>query len=612
MKKTGTNPRSGLWIVLSVLSVGFLLMVWSGSIPSFAQDQKPAPAATAESKTGQPAPPAATEPKAEKPAAGTAQPQEVKEEAKPAVETKKPAANAPEAKPAVEPPKTDKEKPAAEENETESEEASGDLDNSSCMDCHNADILEMSKEELLENVEVGDKPAPPRKKPPFLFGDLSLAIDMKKYEAGVHAETTCVECHQGIEEIPHKQRLEQVNCAECHEDAVEAVKASAHGDKSKHPLSCIGCHDVHYSKGVSTHAAGWKGKYCIECHGKYGLDTVAAHKKLYEAKLHMDSLGCLSCHKGKEGEVHDIAPAKEMVINCESCHSKDTVLSEVEKKPVGFTQYIFSAKFINEDVLKKFGYVLGANRVPLLDLIVILLVIGPLALPFAHGGLRILCRRKGPIELPEEKIYLHPLLERIWHWVQALAIVMLIITGAIIHWPEVFSGWFEWGVSVHNWFGWLAVIAWSFWFLYNLLTGRITHYIPKKGEIPKGMIKQARFYGYGIFKHESHPYAPSEDNKFNPLQKIAYLQFQLFLFPLLLISGLLYMYPEYFKGIIEGIGGMTVLALIHYILAALFAAFLVAHLYLATTGETVSENFKAIITGYGIKEEHHEDDTRVV
>ena len=78
----------------------------------------------------------------------------------------------------------------------------------------------------------------------------------------------------------------------------------------------------------------------------------------------------------------------------------------------------------------------------------------------------------------------------------------------------------------------LLVISWVLWFLYVILSGRIKHYIPKKGEIPGGMIKQAKFYGYGIFKHEPHPYAPTEDNKFNSLQKIAYMKFQLLLMPL--------------------------------------------------------------------------------
>ncbi|MGD9819601.1 MAG: cytochrome b/b6 domain-containing protein, partial [Desulfomonilaceae bacterium] len=159
---------------------------------------------------------------------------------------------------------------------------------------------------------------------------------------------------------------------------------------------------------------------------------------------------------------------------------------------------------------------------------------------------------------------------------------------------------------VHNWFGWAAVISFVAWIIYVIFSGRISHYFPKKGEIPGGMIKQAKFYGYGIFKHEPHPYAPSEDNKFNPLQKIAYLQFQLLFLPLLLVSGLLYMYPDCFSGIVAAIGGLKIVAIIHLILGALFAAFLIAHMYLATTGETVSENFKAMIFGYGTKEDHHD------
>ncbi len=76
--------------------------------------------------------------------------------------------------------------------------------------------------------------------------------------------------------------------------------------------------------------------------------------------------------------------------------------------------------------------------------------------------------------------------------------------------------------------------------------------------------------------------------------------------PILVISGLMYMYPEFFKGFIEIIGGMKVLTTVHFLLAGLFASFLVAHIYLATTGETVGENFKAIIFGYGIKSDHEE------
>jgi thiosulfate reductase cytochrome b subunit len=496
-----------------------------------------------------------------------------------------------------------KAEPATEEKEQAEEEESEEQTNESCLECHNPEILKWSKEEKTDNVDVGEKPAPPSVKPRFVFGELSLSIDKKKFEAGVHADTACVECHQGIKEIPHKQRLGRVNCAECHDEAAESIAAGIHGKKAgKKAPPCIGCHDVHYGKDMDAYAAQWKMKACVRCHKKYGLDTVAAHKNLYEANMHLTSLGCMICHKGKEPGVHNMTSVK--AVQCDSCHSKVTVLAEKKEAPKPFWAYVTQARFINDAVRKKFGYVIGANRIPLLDLIIILAVLGPMALPVFHGGLRILTRRKGPIELPEEKILLHPFIERLWHWVQALCIVMLIITGVVLHWPEKFPGWFDWAVGWHNVFGITALIAFLVWLIYNLGTGRIKHYIPTREEIPAGLVKQAKFYGVGIFKHEPHPYAPSEDNKFNPLQKIAYLQFQVLLFPILLLSGILYMYPETFKGIIDAIGGMTVLAIVHYILGGLFAAFLVAHLYLATTGETVGENFKAIVFGYGIKSDH--------
>jgi thiosulfate reductase cytochrome b subunit len=474
------------------------------------------------------------------------------------------------------------------------------------MDCHNSDILKLSKEDLAEQVTVEEKVLPPRAKPRYVVSKMNLAIDEKQYADGVHAETTCVTCHKDVTELPHKQRLSPVDCKECHEDSVESVKTSAHGDKGPKAVGCIDCHNVHYGKGKAEYEQEFRRTQCVNCHKAYGMDTEKGHAKLYEPRLHL-ALDCMLCHKGNGPGVHNIQPVKKMVASCEACHSKKTILSKEKVEPTSFMDYIQKTSFINADVLKNFGYVLGANRIPALDTILIFVVIAPLGLPIVHGGLRILTRRKEPLHLPEEKILLHPMIERIWHWFQALCIVMLIITGVMLHWPEKFPGWFNWAVTVHNWFGTGAVIGFLVWLFYNLGTGRISHYIPRKWEIPTGIITQARFYGYGIFKHEPHPYAPTEDNKFNPLQKIAYLQFQALLFPILLITGILYMYPETFKGVIDALGGMTVLGIVHFLLGGLFAAFLVAHLYLATTGETIGENFKAIIFGYGIKSDHREE-----
>lgn len=205
-----------------------------------------------------------------------------------------------------------------------------------------------------------------------------------------------------------------------------------------------------------------------------------------------------------------------------------------------------------------------------------------------------------------EKMYLHPLTERIWHWIHAVLIILLIVSGMQIHWPDTvnFFGSFSNAINVHEWSGIFVVFDFLLWLFYNLITKRVSHYIPRKKDIYPGIPKQARFYAYGIFKNEPHPYSASEDNKFNPLQKMAYFKFMFLMMPILLLSGIVYLFPSLFASFIIVIGGLKVVAVIHFIMAIIFAAFLVAHLYLATTGHTVFADFISMINGYAEKEEH--------
>ncbi len=489
------------------------------------------------------------------------------------------------------------EKPGSDSN-------SEDEANQSCLGCHAPEILRMYRQQLHEQVILVEKSSTQIAKPVFVAGELNLAIDEKKYSEGVHGSTGCLDCHQDIK--GQKQRLKSVACQECHEEPVESVRTSAHarmgGAKA---TGCLGCHDVHYGKEKVHYLKDFNGKICVDCHQVHGMDAAKQHKNLYETRMHL-VMDCMLCHSGERPGVHNIPADKGKAATCESCHNQRTILSKGKQNPAGAGDHIRQIGFINGDALQKFGYVIGAHRIPLLDALIILAAIVPLGLCIAHGATRLVTIRKIPIHLPEEFILLHPLIERIWHWVQAICTIVLITTGAMLHWPEKFPGWFDWAVKVHNWFGIATVLAFVLWLVYNLVTGRISHYFPKAQEIASGITRQVRYYVYGIFRHEPHPHHPTEDNKFNPLQKIAYLQFQLFILPIVLVSGLLYMYPDTLRGLIDQVGGMALLGTVHFFLGGLFAAFLVAHIYLATTGETIGENFKAIITGYGIKSHHPE------
>ena len=57
-----------------------------------------------------------------------------------------------------------------------------------------------------------------------------------------------------------------------------------------------------------------------------------------------------------------------------------------------------------------------------------------------------------------QKIYIHPLPVRIWHWTNALGFVLLIATGLQLRYmdlAQIIS--FRWAVTLHNWIGFVLI-----------------------------------------------------------------------------------------------------------------------------------------------------------
>ena len=118
----------------------------------------------------------------------------------------------------------------------------------------------------------------------------------------------------------------------------------------------------------------------------------------------------------------------------------------------------------------------------------------------------------------------------------------------------------------------------------------------------KGIDGVLRFYLYGVFVGEAHPHHMSAENKFNPLQRLAYLGLLFVLIPILIVTGLIFFFfPELrAAGYIDQIGTV---ALIHTLSAYLTLAFLIVHLYLITLGARLSSHIKAMLTGKEVVDE---------
>jgi thiosulfate reductase cytochrome b subunit len=195
-----------------------------------------------------------------------------------------------------------------------------------------------------------------------------------------------------------------------------------------------------------------------------------------------------------------------------------------------------------------------------------------------------------------QKVYIYRAFERFWHWTQAILIFFLAFTGFEIHGTINF---FEYqnAVKYHNIAAYSFIVLIIFAIFWHFATGEWRQYLPTF----KNMKAQIFFYMFGIFSNSSHPTKKSVLSKLNPLQKLVYFGLKILVIPVMVFSGLLYMFYRYpQQGIIEGlnINSVEVIAIFHTAGAFLLIAFLIVHLYLITTGATVTSNLKAMITGY--------------
>lgn len=204
-------------------------------------------------------------------------------------------------------------------------------------------------------------------------------------------------------------------------------------------------------------------------------------------------------------------------------------------------------------------------------------------------------------EMHMQRIYVHPLPVRIWHWINALGFVLLIVTGVHVRYAgqlELMS--FRSAIALHNVTGFALICNYFIWLVFYLFTDKIRVYHPELNPLThfRNAMKQAMFYGYGIFKGEPNPHHVSAYHKFNALQSMAYQIIMILLVPIQFYTGVLLWDVNRFSGTVELLGGVRVVDTIHVLLFVFFTAFIFIHPYLASLGHTPSAHFKAMLTGY--------------
>ena len=206
-----------------------------------------------------------------------------------------------------------------------------------------------------------------------------------------------------------------------------------------------------------------------------------------------------------------------------------------------------------------------------------------------------------------KQVYIYKGFERFWHWSQAALIIFLAFTGFEVHGSFSFFG-YEKAVLYHKVSSMLLMGLIVFAIFWHVTTGEWKQYIPTT----KRLADQILYYTRGIFRGEKHPTKKTTLSKLNPLQVLTYLGFKLFLVPLIVITGILYMSHKHINPntmIIVDTVPLEPVALLHTLGAFLLIAFLIVHVYMTTTGHTVTSNIAAMITGYEVVDDDNQDNS---
>lgn len=217
-------------------------------------------------------------------------------------------------------------------------------------------------------------------------------------------------------------------------------------------------------------------------------------------------------------------------------------------------------------------------------------------------------------------VWRHPAAVRITHWLNVIAVVVLIMSGLniLLAHPYLY-----WGVRstfadpwvsippIPNWllipqgrnlaearnyhflFAWVFVINGLVYLAFSLITGRFRKRLLPTGTDLKGL-------GASVVEHARFHF-PTDDHArtYNVIQKLTYAAMILIVLPLMLITGLS-MSPGFnaVGGVLlEVMGGRQSARTLHFISAALIVGFIVIHVGLVIwTG--LLNNMRAMITGW--------------
>jgi len=199
-------------------------------------------------------------------------------------------------------------------------------------------------------------------------------------------------------------------------------------------------------------------------------------------------------------------------------------------------------------------------------------------------------------------MYLYPIWVRLWHVFNAILIIILIITGLSMQYTDrhdyILVVGFARAVKWHNIAAMMLTANYIFFVAANVLSGNGKYYRISEKDFFSDLGKQLKYYSYGMFKGEKHPFPVTLERKFNPLQKLTYVLAMYIAFPLLIISGLGLLFPETVLNRFFEISGLILTDLLHITMGFFLSIFMIIHIYTCTLGSKPGSLFKSMLSGF--------------
>jgi cytochrome b subunit of formate dehydrogenase len=176
----------------------------------------------------------------------------------------------------------------------------------------------------------------------------SLYVDREAYQASMHGETACAQCHTDVDPSSRTRacetsRADAVDCSVCHAQPVEDHQASMHGQLAAEGDSdaptCLDCHDYHETKGRTDPTSPTFVRnvpvLCAQCHREGETAAVRIARARVSERLRQLAVGGPPAEafrdivRSYEESIHGkglISSGLLVTATCTSCHTTHRVL----------------------------------------------------------------------------------------------------------------------------------------------------------------------------------------------------------------------------------------------------------------------------------------------